>query len=218
VSLWEQWWDYLPLFWDGLLVAAQLTVCTVILAVALGGVLAACKMSRHSVLSAPAALYITLIRATPLLLIVFFVYFGLGELGVLLPAFWAGVIALGSFHGAIFAEIFRGGIQSVDRGQWEAADALGLGPVQRLRRIVLPQSFLPIILPSTNTVADVIKDTSLVFVLGVPELTAAAAEAAGQTYEPLQMYGLAAIFYFALYLLFSRVLSRWELHVARRRN
>ncbi|AQA02755.1 hypothetical protein BVC93_10265 [Mycobacterium sp. MS1601] len=218
MTLLNQWGNYLGLFWDGLLVAGQLTACSVALAVALGAVLAVCKLSSHPALRVPASCYIVLVRATPLLLIILFAYFGLGEMGILLPAFWAGVVALGAFHGAIFAEIFRGGVQSVDRGQWEASDALGLSAFQRLKKIVLPQAFVPILLPSTNTVADVIKDTSLVFVLGVAELTSAAAEAAGDTYEPLEMYGLAALFYFALYLLISRVLARWELHVARRRN
>lgn len=218
MTLLDQWKNYLGPFSEGLMVAAQITLFTVLMAMALGAILAACKLSKYRALRLPATIYIALVRATPILVVIFFVYFGLGEMGILLPAFWAGVVGLGSFHAAIFAEIFRGGVQSVDRGQWEASDALGLSPLQRLRKIVLPQAFLPILIPSTNTVADVIKDTSLVFVLGVAELTSAAAQASGETYEPLEMYGLAALFYFALYLLITRVLARWELHVARSRN
>lgn len=215
LDLWER---YFGPFLEGLLVTLQLTVLGLIVAVVVGALLAECRLSNLKILRIVGAVYVDIVRATPTLVVLFLVYYGLGDVGVLIPAFWAGVVGLGLFYAALFAEIFRGGIESVHRGQTEAADALGMSPWLRLRKVTLPQAFVPILLPSTNTVADFIKDTSLVIVIGVADLTSAAAEGSSDTYRPMDMYVLAALMYFALYLLISRVLARWELNVQRRRN
>lgn len=218
MELLNLWWRYLPSFLEGLLVTVQLTACGVLLAVVVGALLAAARMSRSRSLRFIATWYIEIVRATPTLVVLLVTYFGLGSIGILFPAFWAAVVGLGMYYAAHFAENFRGGIESVDRGQWEASDALGMSAGLRMRKVILPQSFLPILLPSTNTVAYFIKDTSLVLVIGVADLTTAASQASSDTYRPMDMYVFAGLIYFALYLLISRVLARWELNVQKRRN
>ncbi|WP_154756462.1 amino acid ABC transporter permease [Amycolatopsis pithecellobii] len=214
-SLWGQ---YAADFADGLKVTVELTGYGLVLAIALGVVLAAARLSRVRAIRAVATVYVETARATPALVVLFLVYYGLGELGVLWSAFWSAVAGLGCFYAALFCEIFRGGLEGVERGQHEAADALGLGRGQRLLRVILPQAFLPILLPATNTVADLIKDTSLVVVLGVAELTSHANNASSITYRPMDMFLLAGLMYFGVYLLISRTLTYWEAHVQRHRH
>lgn len=212
------WQRYVGPFLQGLLTTVELTALGLVVAVGIGALVAAGRMSRFVLVRGIAVGYVDVMRATPTLIVLFLTYYGLGEIGVLIPAFWAGVFGLGVFYAALFAEIFRGGIESVARGQTEAADALAMGPWLRLRTVILPQAFGAILLPSTNTIADFIKDTSLVVVIGVADLTSAAQSGSSDTYRPMDMYVLAALMYFVLYLVISRLLARWELNVQRSRH
>lgn len=211
------WQHYLVPFLQGLGVTLEITGLSLLLAVVFGAVLTACRLSHWRILRLLATVYVDIMRATPVLVILFLVYFGLGQVGIQFSGFWAAVLGLGCFYASLFAEIFRGGVLGVDRGQGEAADALGLSPSLRLRKVTLPQAFMAILLPSTNTVADLIKDTSLVLVIGVADLMAHANQATADTFKPMDMFVYAGLFYFALYLLISRVLARWEYRVQRLR-
>jgi His/Glu/Gln/Arg/opine family amino acid ABC transporter permease subunit len=212
LDLWRQ---YLATFLHGLLTTIEITALSLVLAVAAGALIAACRLSRHRVLKAGATVYIDVMRATPTLVVLFLAYFGIGQIGVLIPAFWAAVLGLGLFYAALFAEVFRGGVESVDVGQHEAATALALEPGLTLRRITLPQAFIAILLPSTNIVADLIKDTSLVLIIGLADLAGVAQSASAETFRPMDMYVLAGVLYLGLYLLVSRALVRWERNVIR---
>ena len=162
---------------QGALVTLKLFVITLVLAVPLGLVLALARLSRLKPLSAGVNGYIWLMRGTPLMLQMLFIYFALPfvpVIGVRLPDFPAAVLAFALNYAAYFAEIFRAGILSVDRGQYEAAKVLGMSYPQTMRRIVLPQMVRSILPPMSNETITLVKDTSLIYVLALNDLLRAA--------------------------------------------
>ena len=157
----------------GALVTLKLFAITMLLAIPLGLVLALARLSRFVPLSAAVGSYIWLMRGTPLMLQMLFIYFALPfvpVIGVRLPDFPAVVLAFALNYAAYFAEIFRAGIQSIDRGQYEGAKVLGLTYGQTMRRIVLPQMWARILPPISNETITLVKDTSLIYVLALNDL------------------------------------------------
>lgn len=158
---------------QGALVTLKLFVITLVLSVPLGLALALARMSRLGALRQLVGGYIWLMRGTPLMLQMLFIYFALPfvpVVGVRLPDFPAAVVAFALNYAAYFAEIFRAGIQSVDRGQYEGAKVLGFTYGQTMRRIVLPQMVRTILPPVSNETITLIKDTSLIYVLALNDL------------------------------------------------
>ena len=158
---------------DGALVTLKLFVITLILSIPLGLALALMRISRFKALSSLVGCYIWLMRGTPLMLQLLFIYFALPfvpVVGVRLPDFPAAVVAFALNYAAYFAEIFRAGIQSVDRGQYEGAKVLGMSYAQTMRRIVLPQMWARILPPVSNETITLVKDTSLIYVLALNDL------------------------------------------------
>lgn len=149
--------------------------------------------------------YVELVRAVPILVLIFWVYYGLPILhdGININVFWAGVIALALSDSAFEAEIFRAGIQSIDRGQLEAADSIGLGYFGRLRYVVLPQAIRRILPPLGNQLVYMLKMSSLVSVIGMEELTRRANELVVSTYRPLEIYTVLVLEYLVLILIVS---------------
>jgi His/Glu/Gln/Arg/opine family amino acid ABC transporter permease subunit len=199
-------------------VTLELTAACLTVGLVCGLLLALLRMGRSRVLRNLAAAYIEVLRATPVIVLLFLAYFGLAQMGLTLPAFVSVVVTLGAFYAALYCEVYRSGVESVPRGQWEAAEALGLRRGQVLRLVVLPQALLAILPPATSRAADVLKDTSLVVTIsGVSEIMYQAYGAATATFAPMSMFVLAAAFYFPLYLILSRVVRGWEVrHAARR--
>ena len=162
---------------QGATVTLKLFVITLWLAVPLGLVLALARVSHLKPLSALVNGYIWLMRGTPLMLQMLFIYFALPfvpVIGVRLPDFPAAVVAFALNYAAYFADIFRAGILSVDRGQYEAAKVLGMSYPQTMRRIVLPQMVRSILPPMSNETITLVKDTSLIYVLALNDLLRAA--------------------------------------------
>lgn len=162
---------------QGATVTLKLFVITLLLAVPLGLVLALARVSHLKPLSALVNGYIWLMRGTTLMLQMLFIYFALPfvpVIGVRLPDFPAAVVAFALNYAAYFAEIFRAGILSVDRGQYEAAKVLGMSYPQTMRRIVLPQMVRSILPPMSNETITLVKDTSLIYVLALNDLLRAA--------------------------------------------
>ena len=158
---------------DGALVTLKLFVITLVLSIPLGLALALMRLSRFKALSSLVGGYIWLMRGTPLMLQMLFIYFALPfvpVVGVRLPDFPAAVVAFALNYAAYFAEIFRAGIQSVDRGQYEGAKVLGMSYAQTMRRIVLPQMWARILPPVSNETITLVKDTSLIYVLALNDL------------------------------------------------
>ena len=162
---------------EGTAVTLQVFGATLVLAVPLGLALALLRLSRFRAASTAVAGYIWLMRGTPLMLQMLFIYFALPfvpVIGIRLPDFPAAILAFVLNYAAYFAEIFRAGIQSIGKGQYEAAQVLGMSRAQTMRRIILPQMWARIIPPVSNETITLVKDTSLIYVLALNDLLRAA--------------------------------------------
>lgn len=183
----------------GLVVSLEIFVFTLFIALPLGFPIALGRMSRNRVVSSVFRLYISIVRGTPLMLQIIFVYFAPFILfGMPLsryPRLLAAVLAFGLNYAAYFAEIYRGGILSIDRGQHEAAKALGLGRAQTFFRIILPQTVKRVIPAVGNEVITLVKDTSLAFTIAVTEMFTIA-KGLSSTYTTMTPLIAAAVFYY----------------------
>jgi len=170
----EVFMDYLssllPFMLEGTVITLKLFFLTLVMALPLGVVMALGRLSSFKPLNGLMQFYIWVFRGTPLLLQLLFIYFGLGMVGVVMDRFVAAVVAFVLNYSAYLAEIYRSGIQSIDRGQYEAADVLGLSRWQTLVQIILPQMFKRVIPPISNEVINLIKDTALIYAIGISEL------------------------------------------------
>ena len=201
---------YFPYILKGTGITLELTGLSLAISVVLGLTAAIGKISRQQIFALPATLYIEIIRGTPSLLQIFLVYFGLTSYGVRLDPLTAAILTLGLIGGGYLAEIFRAGIESVDRGQVEAAISLGMKPRKVLRRIVLPQAMVVISPPFTNFVIALIKDTSLALTITVPEIMYRAYDAANQSFRSMEIYAMAGAIYLAMCYPLSRLAKYLE--------
>lgn len=197
-------------FLAAMTVTLKLTFVSLILATFIGLVFAFFKISGNRLLYGIAQLYITIIRGTPLIVQLMFLYFGIIKI-VILPAFWAGSLALAIHSGAYIAEIFRGTIQSIDRGQMEAARSLGMSYSLAMRRIILPQAFKRAIPPLGNQFIIGLKDSSLVAYLGIAEIYGTALYAQAANFQPFETYMVAGFYYLVLVIIFTFLVNRLEL-------
>ena len=205
---------YVPLLLKSACVTILLSILSMGLAVVAGFLLCLGKLYGSFLVRKICSAYIEVIRGTPLLIQLYLLYYGLPNLGIQLNAFVAGVLGMGLNYAAYEAEIYRAGILSVAKGQDEAARSLGMTRRQSLRYVIVPQAFRTILPPSTNDFIALFKDTSLVSVITVTELTRAYDMAATATYRFLQLGLLTALLYF----LMSYPLSLWARALERKRN
>lgn len=187
----------LPMLGKGLVLTLELSILSLIIAMILGLLACLMGMSKIKIFNIINNVYIAIIRGTPLLVQAFFIYFGVtGALHMSMSAFTAGVIALSLNAGGYLSEIFRGGIQAVDKGQMEAARSLGLSYAQALRKIIIPQA-IRICIPSVvNQCCITIKDTSIICVIGLAELTMVGKQIIARTYMPFEVWIMVGIMYF----------------------
>jgi His/Glu/Gln/Arg/opine family amino acid ABC transporter permease subunit len=207
----------LPVLWKGLVWTLQLTAAAYVLALPLGLVVALLRLAPYRPLSWLAASYVELLRGTPLLVQIFFAYFVLPAAGLTLSAWAAGVAALGVNASAYIAEICRAGVLSVERGQSEAARSLGMNAAQAMRFVVLPQALRRMVPPLTNEAVAMLKDSSLVSVMGLTELTRAGQELAGRYADPLAVWPMVALFYFGATFLLTRLAAWMEVRYGKGR-
>lgn len=183
---------------EGMLVSLQIFIYTLLFSIPLGFIVAFGRMSKRKIISLPVSFYILIMRGTPLILQIIFVYFGPFYLfGVSYDRFTAVNCAFILNYGAYFAEIFRGGIESMQVGQYEAAESLGLTKRQTFFSIILPQVAKNILPASTNEVITLIKDTALAQVIGVTELFALAQKQSSYKFSVVPLF-IAGLFYFVL--------------------
>ena len=197
---------------QGALVTLKLFVVTLVLAVPLGLALALARVSRFRALARLVNGYIWLMRGTPLMLQMLFIYFALPfvpVIGVRFDDFPAAVVAFSLNYAAYFAEIFRAGIQSIDRGQYEGAKVLGLTYGQTMRRIVLPQIWPRILPPMSNETITLVKDTSLIYVLALNDLLRAARGIVQRDFT-ITPFIVAAGFYLLMTLVLTWFFQRLE--------
>ena len=199
----------LPLLLKGLLLTLQLVVVVVPLGIAIGLFVATLYSFHVRWLNALLIFFVDLLRSFPPLVLVILIYFGLPFLGVNLPAFFAASLALFLNDSAYYGEIFRAGIESIPKGQWEAARSTGLTMPQTLAFVVLPQAVRNVIPPLATNTLELIKATSIASVVAFPELLRSARIAQGLVYNPTPLMA-AALIYFILLWPVVRVLSRLE--------
>lgn len=195
-----------------MLAGAGLTVELAILSVSIGLVIGSlagiARVSHSAAIKAIAAVYVDFIRGTPLLVQLFLVYFGLPSLiGRPVPPFAAAITAMSINSGAYIAEIVRAGIQSIDRGQTEAARSLGLTAGQSMRYVIFPQAIRRIIPPLGNEFIAMLKDSSLVSVIALEELLRKGQVVITRTFRPFEVYMVVAIIYLIMTLAISRLVS-----------
>ena len=188
----------------GALKTLELTGLSVAVGLVLGTFIGMGRLSKKKAVSIPATVYIEFIRGTPLLVQIFIIYFGLPQLGISLDAFPAAVVALGINSGAYVAEIVRAGIQSIPKGQYEAARSLALTHGQTMRFIILPQAFKNILPALGNEFIAMTKDSSLAYTIGVAELMREGQFIISRTFEAFAIYIGVAIVYFILTFFISR--------------
>jgi polar amino acid transport system permease protein len=186
-----------------------ITLLSFTIAMGLGTIIGLMPQLRIRALTAFSRVYVDILRGIPLLVQIFFIYFGLGSV-LNLDRFTAGVLAVGICYSAYFAEIVRAGVESVARGQHEAAAALGMSSMQSLRFVIVPQAVRTIIPPAANDFIACLKDSSLVSIIGLRELTRAGREYYSQTFIDFQTWLIVGLVYLSMTLLLTRVSRRLE--------
>jgi len=205
-------WSGWSLLLRGAVVTVEVTAVSLLLGCALGLLVGIGRLNpKRRVIYTLCTAYLAAIRGTPLLVQLFILFFGLPQFGILLPAFLCGVLGLGIYSGAYVSEIVRGAIQSVDRGQMEAARSIGLSAGQAMRSVILPQAVVRMIPPLGNEFIALIKNSALVSLLTIHDLMHEGQKIISVSYRSLEVYLAIAVMYFVLTGLTTVVLRRVEL-------
>ncbi|MFM0116381.1 amino acid ABC transporter permease [Paraburkholderia nemoris] len=201
-----------PLLYAGLVFTVPLTLASFAIGIVLAFVVALVRLFGPKWAIACVRFYVWLFRGSPLLVQLFVIFYGLPNVGIVLDPLTAAIIGFSLNVGAYNSEVIRGVIESIPKGQWEAAYSMGMTREQALRRAILPQAARVALPPLSNSFIALVKDTSLAAVLTVPEVFQAAQRIASVTYEPLILYTEAAL----VYLVFSSVLSSAQVRLERK--
>ena len=185
------------LMMEGAQITLEIFCVTLLLSLPLGLLVALCRISKLGPLRLLMEFYIWLMRGTPLMLQLLFVYFALPMVGIRLPDIAAALLAFTLNYAAYFAEIFRAGIQSIGRGQYEAAKSLGMTYTQTMRRIIVPQMIRHVLPPVSNETINLVKDTSLIYILAMNDLLRVARTIVQREFDMTPFF-VAAVFYLAM--------------------
>jgi polar amino acid transport system permease protein len=194
---------------DGVLVTFKVTVGAILLALVLGLFTGLGRLAKNQIINGIASLYVEVIRGIPLLVQIFYIYYALGRI-VHIPDLYSAVIAMAICYGAYMGEIFRAGIQSIPRGQMEAARSLGMTHSQAMRHIIIPQAFKVVLPPIGNEFIALLKDSSLVSILAVSDLLRRGREFASESFSYFETYTVVALIYLVLTLFFSKLIGFME--------
>lgn len=203
-------WYFLTTLLGGLPQTVIVAAGSLIFALIFGLVITLLRISGWRLLQWPAVAYIEFFRGTPALVQLFVIYFGLPDIGLQPTPLQAGIVGLGLNGAAYLAEIYRAGIQSIHRGQMEAALALGMTPVKAMQYIVLPQAIRTMLPPITSFAIVLLKDTSVVFAIGVVEIMALARNLVTETLHSAAVYLIAGILYLCMTIPMARLAARLE--------
>ncbi|WP_134684010.1 amino acid ABC transporter permease [Brevibacillus migulae] len=204
----------LPFFMKPLLLTFELTIASVIVGTVIGLLVALLKVSRIPGGQLLANIYITLIRGTPLIVQIFVLYFGFYKV-IDLGQFWSATLALAIHSGAYIAEIFRGAIQSIDKGQMEAGLSLGMSSAQTMRRIIMPQALKRSIPPLGNQFILSLKESSLAAFIAMDELFSLARRLSAETFDEMTYFLIVAFYYLLIVMVFTYFVNRMEQHMAK---
>lgn len=194
---------------DGILKTFEVTLMSIACALVVGLLTGVGRISRIVFVNRIATIYVEVVRGIPLLVQIFYIYYAMGKI-VQVPDIFAAVIAMTVCYGAYLGEIFRAGIQSIHKGQMEAAIALGLSRGQALRRIILPQTVRVVLPPLGNEFIALLKDSSLVSILAVSDLLRRGREYASKTFDYFEAFTVVALVYLVMTLFFSRLVALME--------
>ncbi|HEX9534218.1 MAG TPA: amino acid ABC transporter permease [Stellaceae bacterium] len=209
-------WAYRWLILAGLGVTIAYTVGTILLGLMIGLVAGLLRLSRNPMITAPLVAYVEIFRCTPLLVQIVWFYYALPVvLGIDIPAHVAAVLVLSLYTGAFYAEIIRGGVNSIERGQWDAARAIGMRRRQVMRHVILPQAVKRMIPPFMNQSIIQLKNTSLVSTIAVADLLYEGTIITAATYRPLEVYTMVAIIYFLVLFPLTLAAQQVERRLAR---
>jgi polar amino acid transport system permease protein len=190
-------WAYRGLILAGLGITIAYTIVTILLGLLVGLITGLLRLSRNPLITAPLVAYVEIFRCTPLLVQIVWFYYALPVvLGVDIPAHVAATLVLSLYTGAFYAEIIRGGVNSIERGQWDAARAIGMRRRQVMRHVILPQAVKRMIPPFMNQSIIQLKNTSLVSTIAVADLLYEGTIITAATYRPLEVYTMVAVIYF----------------------
>jgi polar amino acid transport system permease protein len=197
----------LPMLLDGALTTLHISILTLLFSLVVGTFGALCRLSRLPWLRVPATWYVEVIRNTPLLVQLFFIYFGLSQINIDVSNYTAGLLGLVLNNGAYLTEIVRAGIQAIHKGQAEAGYSLGLSFPQLMRHVVFPQAFRVIYPPMCNQLIGIILWSSLVSTISVHDLALRGKELASTTFRSFETYAVVTLIYVAMTLAVSAALK-----------
>lgn len=210
----QEFFRTLPFFMKPLLLTFELTIASVIVGTFIGLLVALLKVSRIPGGQLIANVYITLIRGTPLIVQIFVLYFGFYKV-IDLGQFWSATLALAIHSGAYIAEIFRGAIQSIDKGQMEAGLSLGMSSAQTMRRIILPQALKRSIPPLGNQFILSLKESSLAAFIAMDELFSLARRLSAETFDEMTYFLIVAFYYLVIVMVFTYFVNKMEQRLAK---
>ncbi|WP_102692321.1 amino acid ABC transporter permease [Rummeliibacillus pycnus] len=201
--------DNLDIFWQGLLLTLRISALSLLLAIPIGILVGMGRISKNRIVQFLASAYVEIMRGIPLIVILIWIYFVLGQF-LKLGSFWGSILSLAIFSGAFIAEIVRGGIQSIPKGQMEAARSSGMSHVQAMRLIILPQAIRKTLPPMASQFILLIKDSSLVSTISAVDLTLKATNLAAVSYRYIEIWSFVAVVYFAVTFTLSMIIRQFE--------
>lgn len=194
---------------DGILVTFQVTISSIALALVFGLITGLGRISRNKYINLIASTYVEIVRGVPLLVQLFYIYYALGRF-VHVPDLLAAVISMSVCYGAYMGEVFRAGITAIPVGQTEAARSLGFNRAQTMYHVILPQAWRTILPPVGNEFIALLKDTSLVSILGVADLLRRGREFASESFQYFETFTMVAVIYLIITLILSKLVSIME--------
>jgi His/Glu/Gln/Arg/opine family amino acid ABC transporter permease subunit len=208
-------WSVIPnnldLLWTALVATFKVSIVAELIAIAIGLIMGVLRAQKHPLLRAPARIYVEFFRSVPILVLLLWLFFGLKiVLNLDLTVFMAGILGLGLFYGAFLAEVFRAGLQAVPSGQREAGLTLGLSRWHTMTSVVLPQAIRIVVPPLANSYVGMLKDATLVSVIGLVELLRAGQLIVARTFRPFEIFTFIALIYLVITLIFSQLVIWFE--------
>ncbi|MEG1602464.1 MAG: ABC transporter substrate-binding protein/permease [Cloacibacillus sp.] len=210
----QRYWDVMPMFAHGALVTMEVSIVAMVIAICLGLALAVTRVFAPRWLAMIATWYVEIVRGTPVLIQLFFIFYGLPSIGIKFSPFWAGAIGLGLNYAAYEAEVYRTGLFAIPRTQWESALALGMTRWQAMQQVILPQAVRVVIPPITNDFISLLKDSSLVSIITMVDLTKVYGQVSATYYDYFGPGIIVAIIYLLLGLPFVRFARHTEKRLA----
>ncbi len=199
----------LGIFWEGLLLTLRISALSLLLAIPIVIIVGIGRISKNRLINFLASAYVEIIRGIPLIVILIWVYFVMGQF-LKLGSFWGSIVSLAIFSGAFIAEIVRGGIQSIPKGQMEAARSSGMTHFQAMKLIILPQAIRKTLPPMASQFILLIKDSSLVSTISAVDLTLKATNLAAVSYRYIEIWSFVAVVYFAVTFTLSLIIRQFE--------